>query len=197
MAWPLSRLLDFIDHSTPWVSADFLNQVQDAIVALFGGGKTVKSLKADGTGGAASDAAAGSIVATGNISSTSGKVHVAATAVGLGAFPTPAIAVGDVYADLEPIAWARVDLSAGATFVAGVNIANITAGTPGALTLTLGAVPTNALYAVANVSHPVPGQKGFVTVISSNAGAKTVDLQAYDETGAAADRNIFVVVYGC
>lgn len=33
MAWPNSRLLDFIDNSTPYVSAEFLNAIQDEIIA--------------------------------------------------------------------------------------------------------------------------------------------------------------------
>jgi hypothetical protein len=39
MAWPNTRLLDFIDDSTPYVDADFLNEIQDTIGELYGGGE--------------------------------------------------------------------------------------------------------------------------------------------------------------
>ena len=79
MAWPLSRLLTFANGTT--VTPSFLNDtIQDYIIGIFGGTKSVKSVHADGVGGNTASAAAGEIKATGaatisgNIVSVHGNV---------------------------------------------------------------------------------------------------------------------------
>ncbi len=52
MAWPANaRYRNFVDGVTN-ITADFLHAVQDAIIDVVGGGKTVKRVTADGTSGA-------------------------------------------------------------------------------------------------------------------------------------------------
>jgi len=61
MAWPNNRLLDFIARSLPRISADFLNALQDWIIAVSTATITLKAVVVDGTGGAAATPVGGTV----------------------------------------------------------------------------------------------------------------------------------------
>lgn len=94
MAWPVtSRFQDFVDGTTNVVAA-FLHAVQDAIVGVYGGGKTLKSVQVDGTGDAAATASPGDVVASGNVvaggalSAPQASIGSQGIALGIGATPS-------------------------------------------------------------------------------------------------------------
>lgn len=67
MAWPFTRLLDFLPNSVPRIGAACLNSLQDYIGHLFAGTKTLKSLHVDGVGDQTSTAAAGDVLISGSV----------------------------------------------------------------------------------------------------------------------------------
>jgi len=93
MAWPNSRLLDFIARSIPRISADFLNALQDWIIAVSTATITLKAVVVDGTGGAAATPVAGTV-----------KVSRGAADFTL---PLPAIVVGQLNTGQIAAMWGR------------------------------------------------------------------------------------------
>lgn len=67
MAWPVNaRFQNFVSNTTR-IAAAFLHAVQDAIIGVVGGTKSVASVDVDGVGDQAASAGAGNIRATGNM----------------------------------------------------------------------------------------------------------------------------------
>lgn len=70
MAWPSSRLQDFLSGTPPFIEALTLNSIQDTIIAIVSGTVTVNTLYADGTGGGALSQLPGLVVASGLVTHT-------------------------------------------------------------------------------------------------------------------------------
>lgn len=82
MAWPINtRYQNFIANTTR-ISAAFLNDIQDKIYGVIGGGKTLKAVHVDGTGDQASTASAGDVKVSGNVLAPSGNVTAGLTVTG-------------------------------------------------------------------------------------------------------------------
>lgn len=221
MAWNLtSRLLDFIDHSTPWVSADFLNQIQDAILWLFGGTKTLKSLKVDGTGGQPSDASPGNAHVTGNAQvdglltvhgdmSTAGSLSAMGTATALGevggsdllltatrSSSTPGsgqgVSLGQIYKDTAAVAWAVVESTG--TLYRGANILSCQRVAQGQYLVTLCNGAPNVLCPVAGVD--TNNCLSHITAWSEVGENNAVHVTTLDSNNAAIDLNFALVVFG-
>jgi len=116
MAWPLSRMLDFVSESVPQIPEWFLNALQDAQIAFASGTQSIKALVVDGVGGVASTPTAGWIY---------GKVLRVTQALGTGT-----AAAGDLYPELVPYALASINggNAGGAvdpTLVQKVNVASV------------------------------------------------------------------------
>jgi hypothetical protein len=160
MAWPVSsRFIDFIANVTA-IAHDFLNAVQDAVVNLYGGVRTVVSLRADGVGdqvagGSPGDIRGVNLIADTDVQATGGDVranagnvravagHLEAGQMKIGtSMPTPSCALGQVYKDLIPIGWGRFVYGGGAVSMSsGVNIKSVVRNDVGDYTITLGTAP--------------------------------------------------------
>lgn len=128
MAWPLSKMVDFVANNVPVITEMFLDTLQDTINDLFGGLVTVKAMKLDGTGGQATTAPAGSLVVSRSASGTT--------------VPTPAIELGELCRGLVPVGWAVIRGSDGA-LLRGINVLSSTRGAAGQYTVTFNTAPTN------------------------------------------------------
>jgi len=87
MAWPFSRLVDFLPNSVPRIGAAFLNTLQDTFIGVFSGTKTLKSVHVDGIGDQPSTASPGDVLISG--SSRPQKTAFSAT------LPTPTVALDE------------------------------------------------------------------------------------------------------
>lgn len=137
MAWPNSRILDFIARQTK-ITAAFLNALQDWVIALSTGTVSLKALTLDLVGGAAAAAADGLHITWNANNSLDAALNAGAAQVvlrgpagksvslgsGLAAgdgwsFYTEALGLHDtdgwsvLTAGLIPIAWGQVRVSAG------------------------------------------------------------------------------------
>lgn len=97
MAWPLSRILSFIDDNLPVFTAGWGNAIQDWIADLSQGLVSLKGVRIDGTGGAATTATAGSCHVSRN------AAYVEASGNG----PGPTVADGELTKDRVLVAWAK------------------------------------------------------------------------------------------
>jgi hypothetical protein len=190
---PLARL-----EVTTAIAHDFLNSIQDVVVNLYGGKRTVVSLWADGVGDQPSAAmpgdvvglnvtagqnliaSAGDVVAMdGNIRAATGHVETAEKKVGT-AMPTPACAFGAIYKDLVPVGWGRFVVGGGGIAMSsGVNIKGAAYNATGSYTITFGTAP------------PSPGFHGvgFVTSYQSP------DVTFWCDTSADGSGNMIVNVH--
>lgn len=70
MAWPLSRLYDFVANTVPTINEDFLDAIQDWVIALTTGAVSVLGLTCDGTGGQLAIPREGAVVTSRTYNST-------------------------------------------------------------------------------------------------------------------------------
>ncbi len=149
MAWPLSRITDFIARQTK-ISAAFLNALQDWPIALSLGTVSLKSVAVDGTGGAAASAVAGDVRASRSV--RAGRVVSGTTT------PTPTVDAGEMGKGGVSAGWARVT-EAGA-LVRGVGVTSVTRTGAGHYDIVFGLL-TNPADAGAQVTL-IPATAGEV-----------------------------------
>jgi len=148
------------------VKKAWADSLDAALAGLYGGTRTVVSLSADGLGNQPSSSAAGDVVATGKVRGNAGietaaghvtalvgnlvagvgHLEVGETKVGT-AMPTPACALGRLYADLIPIGWGRFFVSGAAiSLAAGINIKSAARTNVGQYRITFGTAPAQPLF---------------------------------------------------
>ncbi len=123
MAWPLSRITDFIARQTK-ITAAFLNAVQDWVIALSAATVTLKAVVVDGTGGAAATPVAGTV-----------KVSRQAATSGV---PGVAMVPGQLNRGQVAIAWGKINGNAG-TVLGNFGIKSLTRVSTGVYTLVIDA----------------------------------------------------------
>jgi hypothetical protein len=192
MAWPLSRIVTFVNNSVPVIAENFLNGVQDWVVNLSLGLVSLKAVVADGAGGAAVTPVAGTVTAGASLGTGSTKDGVA-------------------YRDLMPFAAVYVasaggfadDTGAGGEKKAlNVNPANCRTGV-GTYAITTLAAPAWLLGGVAdNTALFFPYTMhcyGFSTVTFKKVGGMTpvieIDVLTFDTSNVAADRAFSLVLF--
>ena len=214
MAWPFSRLTTYLANSTPVIKAFDLNQIQDYLVLLFSGTRTVKALEAteagDGpttvvpgqvkaakgfyavagdAGGWAFQAIQGAIVAYEGFLRAGKEISGAAT-------PTASpLSLGAIHKDLCPIAWAVVQRGAGsASLIRGANIAAVTPtpGVDGTTTVDLVVPGAHRLCAVATAEAAI----AVFAMAYQSGGPNKVAVETRDVAGARYNANFNLVVFG-
>jgi hypothetical protein len=127
---------------------------------------------------------------TGNITATAGQLIAGATRSSSTAGSGQSVALGAIYRDTAPIAWAQVS-SAGA-LIRGANINSVIKnGGMGNYTVNVvnGVTVTGQLVAVMTV-HQTMGL-GYVS-----QGTTGITVQTFDTSGMSADRGFNVVIFG-
>lgn len=212
MAWPFSRLRDYIANSLPTIRAADLNSIQDYINHVFNGAKTVKSLQADGTGNAASTASAGEVLAAGlrattngviatlgDLVATAGKLTLGATRSNATVGAGQSVAAGTQYKDTTLLAWAIVhNDGATATLVWGANISTLTRAAVGDVTVVLTNGAANKLCPVPSIFDDAQGHIGIKKTGISATTFKVLTFNAPADPGSpvATDYDFMVHVYG-
>lgn len=192
MAWPVDARSVVFQNGTV-VSPDFLNDVQDKIVGVYGGTLSLKAMVVDGTGAAVTAPTAGTMTASGNISA---PTMTPTTAISGTVAPTTATTLNKLYKELVPIAAGHVT-AAGALYW-GVNINSVTRTGSGAfyVTLVTAATGVNTYFVLAQV-HNYANAGGSVGIIPANTSASRIDFALQlTNTGATLDSDFGFIVYG-
>ncbi len=180
-SWPFARLTTYIANSLPVLKSADLNSIQDYIVHLFVGDKTLPSLHVDGSGDNAASASAGDLKA-------SGKAQLGASgwAATTGAMPT--VARGDFYKEDSVFAAASVTISVGVvTFQCGKNVTAVAKNANGQFDVTFGTAGGTAVVLVTPEAQMNTGSGSF-TSEWYRTDASHIRLLFYNSTtGAAAD----------
>ncbi len=200
----------FIANTTR-IAAAFLNAIQAPIVALYNGTKTVKKLQVDGTGNAATSVSSGGISASGSIGadgaivagtgivSTLGDITAVDATTTVSAAETrssatpgsgQSVALGTLYRDTVPIAWAQC--SSGGGLTRGANIASVTKNSTGNYTVALQVGVTGSGHLCAVVT--LIGAAGQFLAVD---GTSSIGVQTYAVDGVTAtDKAFNVVIFG-
>lgn len=163
MAWPNTPLTTYVGGTTPWISAVDLNALQSGINGIINGTYSVKSLVADGTGGAVVAPEPGS-----------GRVSAAFAALGPA---NPSIPLGGWGRGGVPIGWGRI--RADGVVLRGYNILSATRFGPGSYRVVLNASPANTTLSCALVTPViVSGQVRYATATTADlAGNQAVNVE--------------------
>jgi len=183
-ALPLSRSTTYVAGSPPPIKAQDLNDLQDYMGTLYSGTRSVKSLVADGTGGASVAPQTGTVVATRT---------TAQTAVPTNASMLP----GEVNKESVPVGMGH--LSTNGTVYGAANIVAFSNVSTGICTVTFGFVPpgndaNRALIQVTaqnNLNYTC--RPTALIVDGSNRLKVTVGCQ--DSGGGAQDSGFYVSAY--
>lgn len=201
MAWPNSRLTNYLANSLPRIKAADLNALQDGVTSLITNGWTFKALQTDGTGGAAPSAAAGDIMASGNVTSandliaTAGKLGLGGTKSSATPGAGQALTIGSAYKDSLIVGFAKVQVAGGAaSLVWGINIASVTWNATGQTTVVLTNGPANFLIPFACL---VGGFGVVDSVAAILINSKTsVSINTINGAGTNIDRDFSLLLVG-
>jgi len=221
MAWPVNARYETLVAGVTAVKKTFGDAMQDAIINLYGGDRTVVSLHADGTGDQASAAGAGSIHATngfvtasGNVTAFAGDIGATLGNVSAGSYlaaggtrsSTTAgagqgLTIGRIYKDTAPVAWCWIEMIAGPScrLGRGVNINSVTYTGLGRYTVQLVNGAANLIAPVATVFD---NTAAFVGVALTGHTSSQFEVNVYDpaipgnKTDPAVGGGVFVAVYG-
>lgn len=182
MAWPLSVRTVYTAGTLPAIKAADLNAIQDAIVGIYAGTLSVKSLDVDGTGGAASSVLAGTI-------------RLATTFTGTTA-PTTTVPAGTLTRAACPVGWAEVS-SAGA-LVLGYNIRSTARVGAGYYEIVLNAVTSNPTKAcvLANPRGGLVPAYAQTFAYDDGGGRQGAKVFMWNKDGVDYDGDFYVVVFG-
>lgn len=179
MAWPNSRITDFIARQTK-IAATFLNALQDWIVAVSTATVSLKAVVVDGTGGAAATGVGGTVKVSRKASGTT--------------LPMAAVGAGEISSGAVIVAWGWMTGAGG--ILAGYGLAGTA---PYKTALGTYNIPTQlnlARFAVLASSNTV----GYVTTASGqfNGGLGVIEavIRTQDLAGADADAPFFFLVLG-
>lgn len=195
MAWPVNaRFQNFVSNTTR-IAAAFLHAVQDAIIGVVGGTKSVASVDVDGVGDQAASAGAGNIRATGNMVA-GGRVtadsYLKSFLAKSSATPGSgqAVAAGEIWKDTTCFAWGKVTVNVGGgvcTLARGANVASVTKTGVGVYTVALQTAATNLLSIQVT---PLDSQASIMVVDKATAPTTTTfRVLCFDATGIASDTN--------
>jgi hypothetical protein len=189
MAWPLTKLTTYQIGTV--ISPDDLNSIQDGVNRLILGTYSVKSLTADGTGGATVAPTAGAV---------SGQILFPTTAIGSATPPTPTL--GSIYKDTIVHAWCVLDVTLAApsanTLLRGYNFnSSVTHANAGKWDFTFKTNASSSNYAVLLTAYDATGVLGY----QFNAFVKaqsTSGFTVYNATsaGSFSDVTLYVLVVG-
>ena len=187
MAWPNSRLQDFIANLLPVIKATTLNMIQDWIVAISKGRITVLSLTTDAVGGnAVVPANDGDIVASRSV--RAGKVVSATTT------PTPAVDANEMGKGFVPLAWGRITGTTGALKRAA-GVFSCTRTAQGVYTIIARGVPTDGTNFGTLVTPEIIGGSPIVAPQAPNAGRPVVQI-TIQVAGANTDADFSFAILG-
>lgn len=187
MAWPNSRLQDFIANLLPVIKATTLNAIQDWVVAISKGRITVHSLTTDAVGGnAIVPANDGDIVASRSV--RAGKVVSDTTT------PTPAVDANELGKGFVPLAWGRVTGTNG-NLKRAAGVFSCTRTAAGVYTIIARGVPTDGTNFATLVTSEIIGGIVIVAPQAANAGRPVVQI-TIQVAGANTDANFSFAIFG-
>jgi len=214
MAWPVNAFYESLVAGVTTVKKTLGDAIQQSIINLYGGTKTLVSLDVDGVGDQAATAAAGTVLASGTIRSAAGDLiatagNIAASLGYVGATTSylfsggtlssgtagagQGLTIGRAYKDSLCAAWAVVDNNgAAASLTRGVNISSVARNGQGDVSVTLVNGVANQICAVAN---------GFdnaevTCTINVTSTSTTVVRVITRSGGATVDAKFMLAVYG-
>lgn len=192
MAWPISARFESVTALVTTIKAALLNAIQDAIFALYGGTKSVKSLLADGTGDVATAQTSGQV---------KGNTVAVATGISGTTVPTTTAVLGTMYKDLVPLGLGTFSIGGAAvTLVRGTGIKAKVYNGVGDYTITFTSAPANPTHATVLVTCTDTGggsisSQVFACTAEAVTGNLKVQVKMYNAAPAAVDCGFGMVAW--
>lgn len=194
MAWPLSRIQNFIANVTT-LTANFFNTVQDGVIGLYqgtgSGGLTVKSVEADGTGAAAKGVEDGAVL---------GKAVASSLSKRSTSLPNTSTTLARTYLEGHLLANGTFDIDGGGNLVIieGEGFKSATKNGTGDYTIVTNLTPAHPAEAKAQVTmvNATVNLSPSYVATATGGGEVSVRIKVLDASDTNADCGFCLSVWG-